>query len=139
MRKLLPLLVVAACLAPLAATASASPPPLRVKIYAARAGGYQMTFYMQHSAGWNWHGTGTGANRLGCSVSGSYWDNAVPAGIWQFGPVALKPVGNPYEVSIALGHWDQQVRSINATCTLRHLTAKHRWLYKTITAHWNGT
>lgn len=26
-----------------------------------------------------------------------------------------------------------------ATCTLRHLTAKKVWLYKTVTAHWNGT
>ena len=26
-----------------------------------------------------------------------------------------------------------------ATCTLRHLTAKKVWLYKTVTAHWNAT
>jgi hypothetical protein len=149
MRKLLmvPMLAAAALVSVTAVsftgTAQATPPKLTVRVYDARDGGYgQIGFWMRHSKGWNWSGTGSGAKRLGCSIIGTY--SGGPNFNGPFSTLAfsgtVKPSGNPYLTWVSIGpNWVQNAITINSTCTLRHLTVKHVWLYKTVKSSWDGT
>jgi hypothetical protein len=141
MRRLFATLVVALCVGLSAAgTAQATPPPLRLTVYDNLSGGTQISFWMKHSTGWSWHSTSASAEKkLGCSITAYAWDTGVPA-VKHVVAAKVKPIGNPYRVSIPVNFFVQSITTnTTATCTLRHLTAKKVWLYRTVTAHWNGT
>ncbi len=121
-------------------TAQASPPPLRLTVYDNLSGGMQISFWMKHSKGWSWHSTNPKAEKkLGCSITADAWDTGVPSSEHVVA-AGEKPNANPYRVIIPVNFFVQSItRSTKATCTLRHLTAKKVWRYKTVTAHWDGT
>jgi hypothetical protein len=141
MKRSLAMLVVAlAVVLSAAGTAQATPPPLRLRVYDNLSGGTQIGFWMKHSTGWAWHSTRPKAEkRLGCTITAYAWDTSVPA-LKHVVTARVKPKVNPYRVTIPVNFFVQSItRTTNATCTLRHLTAKKVWLYRTVTAHWDGT
>ncbi len=123
-----------------AGAAQATPPPIGLKVYDNLSGGMQVSFYMKHATGWSWHSTSAAAEKkLGCSITAYAWDTQVPS-IEHVVPANVKPTTNPYRVIAPVSFFVQSItRSSKATCTLRHLTAKKVWLYKTVTAYWDGT
>ncbi len=123
-----------------AGTAQATPPPVGLKVYDNLSGGTQISFWMQHGSGWSWHSTNAAAEKkLGCSITAYAWDTQVPS-IEHVVAASVKPNGTPYRVTIPVNFFVQSItRSTKATCTLRHLTTTKVWLYKTVTAYWNGT
>lgn len=123
-----------------AGTVQATPPPVGLTVYDNLSGGMRVSFYMKHASGWSWHSTSAAAEkRLGCSITAYAWDTHVPS-IQHVVAAGAKPNANPYRVIAPVGFFVQSItRSSKATCTLRHLTAKKVWLYKTVTAFWNGT
>jgi hypothetical protein len=123
-----------------AATGQVTVPPLTVTVYNATPGGFQVGFWMKHSTGWKWSGTTAGANKLGCTVSGTYFGDAPPSPGAQY-PFSgrVKPTVTPYHASISVSHFDNNLIAAHATCTLRRLNANHVWVYKTVTSNWNGT
>ena len=147
MRKPVPVLTVAAAVfasvvAVLFTTAAqaTTPPPLKVRIYDARSGGYQIGFWMSHSAGWKWSGTTAGAKRLGCSVSGTYSGDASPAPPQTYSfSGTVKPTSSPYLAFLSVNHWNNGPITIHATCTLRRMSTTKIWIYKTVKANWDGT
>jgi hypothetical protein len=141
MKRALAMLVVAlAVVASAAGTARATPPPLRLTVYDNVSGGTQIGFWMKHSTGWSWHSTNaTAEKKLGCSITAYAWDTGFPP-VEHVVAVNVKPSGTQYRVNIPVNFFVQSITTkTKATCTLRHLTAKKVWLYKTVTAHWNGT
>jgi hypothetical protein len=134
------LMAVVAVLVSAAGAAQAAPPPLRLTVYDNLSGGTQIGFWMKHSTGWTWSSTNpTAAKKLGCSITAYSWDTGVPSYL-HVATLSVKPKGNPYRVTIPVNFFVQSMtRDTQATCTLRHLTAKKVWLYKKVTAHWNGT
>ena len=134
------LIVALAVVLSAAGTAQAAPPPLRLTVYDNLSGGTQISFWMKHSKGWSWHSTNPKAEKkLGCSITAYAWDTGVPP-IKHVVTANVKPNANPYRVTISVNFFVQSITdSTKATCTLRHLTAKKVWLYRTVTAHWNGT
>lgn len=136
MRKLLSVLTLAAALlvsvtaVAYTGTAHATPPKLTLRLYDNVSGGFQVGFWLKHSKGWSWYRS--------CSVAGTYSGDAAPAPptIYAFSGV-VKPSGNPYRVTIAVGHFVNSLATAHATCTLRHLTVKHVWLRRTIKATWD--
>jgi hypothetical protein len=121
-------------------TARATPPPLRLTLYDNLSGGTQISFWMKHSTGWAWHSTNAGAEKkLGCSITAYAWDTGVPS-VEHVVAAKVKPTGTRYRVNIPVNFFVQSITTrTRATCTLRHLTAKKVWLYRSVTAHWNGT
>lgn len=141
MRRLLAGLVLAlGVMLSAAGTVQATPPPVGLTVYDNLSGGMQVSFYLKHATGWSWHSTTAAAEKkLGCSITAYAWDNQVPS-IEHVVPANVKPNANPYRVNAPVSFFVQSItRSSKATCTLRHLTAKKVWLYKTVTAFWNGT
>ncbi len=141
MKRALAMLVVALAVAVSGAgTARATPPPLRLTVYDNLSGGMQISFWMKHSAGWSWHSTNAAAEKkLGCSITAYAWDTGVPS-IEHVVTANVKPSGTRYRVTIPVNFVVQSITTrTKATCTLRHLTAKKVWLYRKVTAHWNGT
>ncbi len=123
-----------------AGTAQATPPPVGLQVYDNLSGGMQISFWMKHGPGWSWHSTNAAAEKkLGCSITAYAWDTQVPS-IEHVVAYRAKPNGNPYRVTIPVNFVVQSITtSTKATCTLRHLTAKKVWLYKTVTAKWDGS
>jgi hypothetical protein len=120
-------------------TAQATPPPLRLTVYDNLSGGTQISFWMKHSTGWSWHSTNPKAEKkLGCSITAYAWDTQVPSTLHVVAQ-QVKPDANPYRVNISVNFFVQSITDrTKATCTLRHRSAKG-WIYRTVTARWNGT
>lgn len=141
MKRLLAALVLALAVSlSVAGRAQATPPPVGLRVYDNLSGGMQVSFWMSHGAGWAWHSTNPAAERkLGCSITAYAWDTQVPS-VEHVVTANVKPSGSRYRVTIPVNFFVQSItRSTRATCTLRHLTAKRVWLYRTVTAHWDGT
>ena len=122
-------------------SAQATPPPVGLKVYDNTSGGTQIGFWLKHGTGWSWHSTNaTAEKRLGCSITAYAWDTQVPSILHVVAWTVKPTTANPYHVSHGVIFFVQSItRQTKATCTLRHKRADGTWLYKTVTASWNGT
>ena len=73
-------------------------------------------------------------------MHGTYNGDAplAPGTVYAFSGSAA-PSGNPFLAFVTVGHFNSFPVTIQATCTLRHLTVKGLWISRKVTANWDGT